>query len=89
MAIQVDVIPGSPVYVSTRMEDGVVLADEELRKQLKDAFPYCYARCQKRRKFMTDVFGIELPEEILPLSNVPAILPPFFLAPNDMFALEP
>jgi hypothetical protein len=88
MAIQVDVIPSSPVYASTRMEDGLVLADKELRKQLKDAFPDCYARCQKRRKFMTDVLGIELPEEILPLSNIPAIVPPFFLAPNEIFALE-
>ncbi len=89
MAIQVDVIPSSPVYASTRMEDGVVLADKELRKQLSEAFPDCYARCQKRRKFMTDVLGIELPEEVLPLSNIPAIVPPFFLAPNEVFALEP
>jgi hypothetical protein len=88
MAIQVDVIPSSPVYASTRMEDGLVLADKDLRKQLKEAFPDCYARCQKRRKFMTDVLGIELPEEILPLSNIPAIVPPFFLAPNEIFALE-
>jgi hypothetical protein len=88
MAIQVDVIPSSPVYASTRMEDGVVLADANLRKQLKDAFPDCYARCQKRRKFMADVLGIEVPEEVLPLSNIPAIVPPFFLAPNEIFALE-
>ena len=88
MAIQVDVIPSSPIYASTRMEDGVVLAGKELRKQLQSAFPDCYARCQKRRKFMTDVLGIELPEEVLPLSNIPAIVPPLFLAPNEVFALE-
>jgi Xaa-Pro aminopeptidase len=88
MAIQVDVIPSSPTYASTRMEDGVVLADKELRKQLQHAYPDCYARCQKRRKFMTEVLGIELPEEVLPLSNIPAIVPPFFLAPNEVFALE-
>jgi Xaa-Pro aminopeptidase len=88
MAIQVDVIPSSPTYASTRMEDGVVLADKALRQQLKDAFPDCYARCEKRRKFMIDVLGIEVPEEVLPLSNIPAIVPPFFLAPNEIFALE-
>ena len=88
MAIQVDVIPSSLVYASTRMEDGLVLADKQLRAQLKEAFPDCYARCQKRRKFMIDVLGIELPDEILPLSNIPAIVPPFFLAPNEVFALE-
>ncbi len=88
MAMQVDVIPSSPVYQSTRMEDGVVLADKDLRKQLQEAYPDCYARCQKRRRFMTDVLGIPLPEEILPLSNIAGIVPPFFLAPNEVFALE-
>ncbi len=88
MAIQVDVIPSSPVYASTRMEDGVVLADKDLRNELEKDFPDCYARCQKRRKFMSDVLGIEVPEEVLPLSNIPAIVPPFFLAPNEIFALE-
>jgi hypothetical protein len=71
------------------MEDGVVLADKQLRNELKAAFPDCYSRCQKRRRFMTDVLAIEVPEEVLPLSNIPAIVPPFFLAPNEVFALEP
>jgi len=87
MAMQADVIPGSPVYFSTRMEDGLILADEALRKKLSSDFPACYGRCQKRRKFMTDILGIGLPEEVLPLSNIPGIVPPFFLAPNSILAL--
>jgi hypothetical protein len=78
MAIQADVIPTSSIYFSTRMEDGVVLAD-----------PECFARCQKRRTFMIEVLGIHLPEEVLPLANIPAIVPPFFLEPNRMLAMEP
>jgi len=88
MAIQVDIIPSSPVYFSTRMEDGLILADQDLRKKLGDDFPDCYARCQKRRKFMTEVLGIELPEEVLPLSNMPGIVPPFFLTANNIIALD-
>jgi Xaa-Pro aminopeptidase len=88
MAIQVDVIPQSARYFSTRMEDGIVIADEELRKKLKESNPDCYDRCQNRRSFMGDVLGFELPEEVLPLSNTCAILPPFFLAPNTVLALE-
>jgi Xaa-Pro aminopeptidase len=88
MAIQVDVIPSSPVYFSTRMEDGIVLADAELRGRLRALYPACFARCQKRRGFMMDVLGIDLPEEVLPLGNVPAIVAPFFLQPNLIFAVR-
>jgi len=88
MVMQVDVIPSSRAYSSTRMEDGVVIADESLRKQIRAQFPGCFARCQKRRDFMTDVLGIPLPDEILPLSNIPALVPPFFLSPNTILAME-
>ncbi len=88
MVMQVDVIPSSPVYASTRMEDGVVIADADLRRRLREQFPDCFARCQRRRDFITDVLGIPLPEEILPLSNIPALVPPFFLRPNAVLALE-
>lgn len=88
MAIQVDVIPSSPIYFSTRMEDGLILADAELRQQLREDWPDCYERCQKRRTFMSQVLGIDLPREVLPLSNMPAIVPPFLLKPNTVIALE-
>jgi Xaa-Pro aminopeptidase len=88
MAIQVDVIPASPIYFSTRMEDGVVLADDSLRRQLQEQFPDCFSHCQKRREFMAGVLGIEIAEEVLPLSNIPALVPPFFLEPNLVLALK-
>ncbi|MGB7464856.1 MAG: hypothetical protein WBW14_18325, partial [Candidatus Acidiferrum sp.] len=89
MYIQADVIPQSSRYFSTRMEDGLVVADRELRGKLKEFAPDCYERCQKRRWFMSNVLGIELPEEVLPLSNTAGIVPPFFLKPNIVLALEP
>jgi len=88
MAMQVDVIPSSKIYFSTRMEDGIVIADKKLRDEIKQQFPACYQRCQKRRESMINTLGIELPEEILPLSNMPAIVPPFLLKPNMVFAME-
>jgi Xaa-Pro aminopeptidase len=87
MAIQVDVIPSSPEYFSTRMEDGVVLADADLRGRLRELDPACYERCRKRRAFMIDVLGIPLAEEVLPLSNMPAIVPPFFLSPHTLLTV--
>ncbi|HVU24064.1 MAG TPA: hypothetical protein VHE13_08065 [Opitutus sp.] len=88
MVMQVDVIPSSPVYGSTRMEDGVVLADRGLREELHQRFPECYARCRARRAFMGNALGIGLPDEVLPLSNMPAIVPPFFLRPERVLALK-
>jgi hypothetical protein len=88
MALQVDVIPSSDIYFSTRVEDGIVLADRSLRRQIQEQHPECYERCQKRREFMTGILGIELPEEIMPLSNIPAIVPPYFLNPGTILALH-
>ena len=88
MVFQVDVIPSSPTYFSTRMEDGLVIADQDLQSQIREQYPDCFVRCQKRRDFMMDTLNIELPEEVLPLSNIPTIVPPFFLSPNTIFAME-
>ncbi len=88
MMMQVDVIPSSPTYGSTRMEDGVVIADADLHAKLSEKHPECYARCQQRRKFMIDVLGINVPEDVLPLSNIPAIVPPWFLNPKMVIALR-
>jgi len=66
MVMQADVVPSSRIYASTRMEDGVVIADESLRGQIRTQFPDCFARCQKRREFMAGVLGIPLLDEILP-----------------------
>lgn len=79
MYFQVDIIPRSSTYFSSRMEDGIVLADEALREELREMYPETYNRCMQRRKFMIEILGFDLPEEILPLSNMPAIVPPFFL----------
>lgn len=88
MAIQTDIIPSSPLYFSSRMEDGVVLANAGLRRQLKEEHPACFARCQGRRQFMIERLGFSVAEEVLPLSNIPGIVPPFFFNPNLVFAFE-
>jgi Xaa-Pro aminopeptidase len=88
MVIQTDVIPSSPVYFSTRMEDGVAIVDGALREELRRRFPECYQRCQSRRRFVQEILGIALPEEVLPLSNMACIVPPYLLRPEQIFALQ-
>lgn len=89
MYMQVDIIPRSKNYSSSRMEDGIVIADEALRNELKEKYPVVYNRCMARRSFMIDVLGMELPDEILPLSNIPAIIPPYFLNHKMVLSLKP
>lgn len=86
MYIQSDIIPRSPVYSSARMEEGYVLADNDLRSRLRKSHPAVYTRCSERRSFMESL-GFELPEEVLPLSNMAGIMVPYFLDRNKIMTL--
>jgi hypothetical protein len=88
MAFQVDVIPatGTP-YFTTNIEDGIALADAGLRAELAARHPDAWARIEARRAFMADQLGIELHPDVLPFSNLPAVLPPFLLRPDHAMSL--
>jgi hypothetical protein len=80
MAMQVDIIPATGTdHFTTNIEDGLALADETLRAALAARFPAMWQRIEGRRAFMRDALGIELHPDVLPLSNIPAWLPPFLL----------
>ena len=86
MALQCDVIP-TPVADGTALncEDGIVVADEGLRAELAVAYPEVWARIAARQQFMRDELGIDLADEVLPLSSCPAYLPPFWLSPDLVY----
>ena len=82
MAIQQDIIPvprDSKAVIN--MEDGLVLADEGLRAELKAVDPGLIDRCEVRRAFMEEL-GYELAPDVLPLSNIPGAFFPFLLEPR-------
>ena len=88
MALQVDVIPATgTAYYTTNIEDGIALADAELRAAFEQHYPEAWGRIQARRAFMQQALGIELKPEVLPFSNLPAYLPPFWLAPQQAMRL--
>ena len=89
-AMQVDVIPatGTPWFTSN-IEDGIAIADEALRGELAERDPALWRRVQARRAFMRDALGIELHEDVLPLSNIPAWLPPFLLDTGRAMTVRP
>jgi len=78
-AIQRDIIPvprrGAAVV---NMEDGFVLADDDLQQGLQHLDPEMMKRCQARRTLM-EKLGYELPSDVLPLSNIAGVFFPFLL----------
>jgi hypothetical protein len=84
MAFQVDVIPATGTdYFTTNIEDGIALADAQLRAEFATEFPAAWQRIEARRRFMKESLGIELHPDVLPFSNIPAYLPPFLLRPDQ------
>ena len=87
--MQADIIASNPNPVRTAIcEDPVIIAGEALRSQLKAEYPEVWARIQARRDVMIRHLGIELSEDVLPLSNINAAMFPFMLNTNLVFALE-
>jgi hypothetical protein len=87
MALQVDVIPATGTrYFMSNIEDGIALADEPMRDAFAATYPEAWARIQARRRFMTEELGIRLKPEVLPFSNIPAYLPPFWLSADLVMA---
>jgi Xaa-Pro aminopeptidase len=87
MVFQTDIIPSNPVYFSSRMEDGVAVADAGLRAELAGRYPEAWARMGARRRFATEILGFRLGEELLPLSDTFGLVPPYVLNPRRVFAL--
>jgi hypothetical protein len=88
MALQVDIIPATGTdYFTTNIEDGIALADEELRQTLASRYPDVWGRIEARRAFMGDVLGVQLHPDVLPFSNIPAYLPPFLLRPDHVMTM--
>ena len=81
-AIQQDLIPvpraGNAVV---NMEDGLVLADAELRAQLEQLDPEMMRRIGVRRAWM-ERLGYELHDDVLPVSDVAGAFFPFLLEPE-------
>lgn len=88
-AMQVDIIPATGTeWGTSNIEDGIVLADADLRAELAERYPALWARTQARRTFMRDALGITLHEDVLPLSNLAAHLTPFVLRPDQALTLR-
>ncbi len=81
MVFQCDIIPTPlPGGQLTNCEDTVAVADAGLRAELRANYPALWARVEARRQVMVEALGIRPAEEMLPLTDATAYLPPFWLA---------
>jgi hypothetical protein len=83
MVFQCDIIPDSwTAGWVANCEDTVAVADAALRADLAERHPAVTARIDARRRIMTDRLGLEIADELLPLSCITAYFPPFWLSPG-------
>lgn len=80
MLLQIDLIPSIKGYQGTSTEECVLLADEALKNELATEYPELWVRISERRRYLQEVLGIQIHEDILPMSNLVGYLPPFLLA---------
>lgn len=80
MIIQQDIIPDScSPYFTTNIEDGILLADATLRKEIEEKYPDMWERMVHRREYIRKELGIVMSPEVLPMSNSLGVLRPYFM----------
>jgi hypothetical protein len=80
MVFQSDIIPtGIRPGWTANCEDTVAVADAELRAAIESRQPELWSRITARRAFMRDSLGIDVRDEVLPLSPTAGYFPPFWL----------
>ncbi|MBM6629238.1 aminopeptidase P family N-terminal domain-containing protein [Mammaliicoccus vitulinus] len=76
---QIDIIPSVKGYGGVSCEDGVAIADHDLRNKIKETYPDLWQRFERRRNYIIEELGIHLPEEVLPMNDIVAYYRPFLL----------
>ena len=89
MVMQMDIIPFTERhYAAPNCEDGIAIADETLRLEIKEKYPDVYERIENRRNFMNKALNINIKPEVLPLSNIAGLYRPFMLNKDKAFVVE-
>lgn len=88
MLFQIDIIPSVKGYGGVGCENGIALADEVLRNEIKQDYPDLWARIVARRSYLKEVLHIQLHDSVLPLSSGVAFYNPFFLNKTVAFTKE-
>lgn len=89
MMFQCDIIPFPlPPGWALNCEDTIALAGPELRAELERGHPASWRRIADRQRFMREELGLQLSDDVLPLSAAPAYLAPFWLEESLVCAVS-
>lgn len=88
MLLQIDIIPSVEGLGGASCESGIALADAALRNQLKQEYPALYETFMKRRAYISEVLGIHLHSEVLPMNDTVAYYRPLMLNKKLAFVKE-
>jgi hypothetical protein len=89
MVIQSDIIPtGIRPGWTVNCEDTIAIADAALRGELEARHPGLWSRIRARQEYMRGTLGVQLRDEVLPLSCTAAYFRPFWLASGQALAFK-
>lgn len=74
--------------MAAHIEDGLVIADQALTEEIRKISPACYERIMARKTFIREQLNIELPEEVLPMSDLTLVCNPYMADISVMLAKE-
>lgn len=79
MIFQVDFIPSQKGHQGVSAESTVAIADEKLRREIKENQPELWERIENRRKYLREELNINLDETLLPMASTLAYYRPFMM----------
>ncbi|MDO4276059.1 MAG: M24 family metallopeptidase, partial [Eubacteriales bacterium] len=88
MLLQMDIIIKVPGYGGANAEDGILLADEQLRREIKDQYPQVWNRMMRRRTYMREILGIPIGDDMLPMSGICGYYRPYVLNKDWAFKIK-
>ena len=89
MVLQSDIIPtGVRPGWTVNCEDTVAIADAALRRELEVGHPALWARIRARQVYVRSRLGIQLRDEVLPLSCTAGYFRPFWLASGQALVFD-
>jgi hypothetical protein len=88
MAIQCDIIAIPKKYPGIHIEDGLIMADAETRRQFAEKYPSSWERILARRKLMQEHLNIQICDEVLPLSDLQGCFSPWTADPHSVLGVR-